>query len=63
MNYITVRAKSQEEFLEILTYKMISREKYLDEGRLIHKKGNALRVTLIVTLICSFLPEDITDPR
>ena len=59
MNYITVRAKSQEEILEILTCNMTSSEKYLDDERLIHKKGNALRVTLI----CSFLPEDIKDPR
>lgn len=63
MNYITVRAESQEEILEILTGNTTSREKYLDVLRLIHKKGNALRVTLIVTPICSFLPEDITDPR
>ena len=59
MNYIIVRAKSQEEFLEILSRKMTSREKYLDDERLIHRKGNALHVALI----CSFLPEDITNPR
>ena len=38
MNYIIVRAKSQEEFLEILTYKVTSREKYLDDRRLKEKK-------------------------
>lgn len=43
MNYITVRAKSQEEFLEILSSKMTSREKDLDDGRLI---GEQKKVTL-----------------
>ena len=38
MNYITVRAKSQEEILEILTCNMTLREKYLDDGRLKEKR-------------------------
>ena len=44
MNYIIIRAESQEEILEILTRKVTSCEKYLDEERLIQerKKRGAL---------------------
>ena len=37
MNYIIIRAKNQEEILEILSHNVTSREKYLDEERLKRK--------------------------
>ena len=47
MNYIIVRAKSQEEILEILSHNVTSREKDLDDKRLIQerKKRGALRAS------------------
>lgn len=38
MDYTIIRAKSQEEILEILSHNVTSREKDLDEGRLIQER-------------------------
>jgi hypothetical protein len=47
MDYTIICAKSQEEILEILSHNVTSREKDLDEGRLIQerKKRGALRAS------------------
>ena len=58
MDYTIICAKSQEEILEILSHNVTSREKDLDEGRLIQerkKRGAFTRLKKIYyILFCSF---------